>query len=433
MDFGPTGDICLCNHSHIPVAQMSEDVSVLDVWRGKVYRRYRKDMSNYILDEDNCLHCIRQIEAGPGNHVFATEQFDAWAHRDQAPLYPKRLIFRLKNTCNLACIMCDGHTSSRIRAERDRLPPTPSAYGERFFKDMEEMLPHAEHLEFYGGEPFLVKEHVRIFELLCKLDAKCTIYVNTNGVSLGARAKHYLETLNFRTIAVSMDAVHDELHAAVRIGLRNDVFYRNMEYFLDLRNRRGVYVMLNVTEHRKNWFELPEIFRFAEQKRLYLHINTCIHPHNVTLYTLPTDQLRYVLAFLDDQRRELLRDYGEFSNLHNYDFLLSLIRGELDSRKPGWQPVLSNLNPECDGLLASPIPGLAPFDTPEKLLPEIDRIAKSMESCAAECLLTAMMKRLPSHDRSDGWQSVSDHLKARISEILRSRDSQLISPISISS
>ena len=203
------------------------------MWRGEVYGLYRAEMASYILDEHNCQHCVRQCVAESGRHVFAIEHFDSAATDDVAPAFPKRLIFRLNNTCNLGCVMCDGMTSSRIRRERDRLPLAPSVYGERFFKDMEVMLPHVEHLEFYGGEPFLVKEHVRIFEILSKVKARCTIYVNTNTVSLHPKAKQFLETLNFKTMAVSMDAVNPELHQEIRLGLRSDLFFANIDYLLE--------------------------------------------------------------------------------------------------------------------------------------------------------------------------------------------------------
>jgi sulfatase maturation enzyme AslB (radical SAM superfamily) len=411
MDFDPTGAVSICNHSHVALAQMTADTSVIDLWRGEIYRRYRTEMSDYVLDDENCRHCIRQCEAGSSRHVFAVEQFDAWAHDDFTPLYPKRLIFRLNNTCNLACIMCDGLTSSRIRKERDGLPPPPSMYGEQFFKEMEEILPHVEHLEFYGGEPFLVKDHIRIFEILTKIKARCTIYVNTNGVSLHAKARRFIEELNFKTIAVSMDAVHDELHSEIRHGLRSELFFRNMEYFLDLRARKGVNVMLNVTEHRKNWFELPEIFRFAEKKRLYLHINTCIHPHNVTLYTLPSEELRYVHTFLERKRAELLADHPRFSNLGSYDFLLSLIRGELDSRGPGWQPIISNCNQACDGFLAAPLAGLAPFETPEKVSCEAGRIVSIIGEKTAARMLHLMLTRVRTLPESEGWPSAAQKIE----------------------
>ena len=414
MDFDATGGIHICNHSHTPIAQMSEGASVIEIWRGEMYRRYRAEMKEYILDEANCGHCVRQCVAESKGHVFAVEQFDRWANDDVAPPYPKRLIFRLNNTCNLACVMCDGWTSSRIRNERDKLPPTPSMYGERFFQEMEEILPHVDHIEFYGGEPFLVKEHVRIFEILRKIRATCTIYVNTNGVSLHAKAKQCLEELNFKTIAVSMDAVHDELHRKIRYGLRSDLFYKNMDYFLDLRTRKGVEVMLNVTEHRKNWFELPEVFRFAEAKRLYLHINTCIHPHNVTLYTLPSEQLKYVLTFLEKERGEILADYPRFSNLVSYDFLLSLIRGELDSRKSDWQPVISNRNESCDGFLAAPIPGVKPFETPEKVSREADRIVKMIGGKTANQMLRQMLIRVRTLADAASWFTVGQQLGSLI-------------------
>jgi MoaA/NifB/PqqE/SkfB family radical SAM enzyme len=403
MDFDATGAVRICNHSHTVIANLSEDTSIIEIWRGETYRRYRAEMQDYVLDENNCRHCVRQCTAGSGSHVFAVEQFDAWAYDDFAPSYPKRLIFRLNSTCNLACVMCDGLTSSRIRKERDKLPATQSMYGERFFKEMEDILPHVDHVEFYGGEPFLVKEHLRIFDILRKVEAKCTIYVNTNAMSLHPKAKQFLEELNFKTIAISMDAVHEELHREIRHGLRSELFYKNIDYFLDLRKRRGIEVMLNVTEHRKNWFELPEVFRFAENKRLYLHINTCIHPHNVTLYTLPSEQLKYVLTFLEKERGEILRDYPRFSNLVSYNFLLSLIRGEVDSRQSDWQPVISNRNEFCDGFLAAPIPGLKPFETPDKVSREVERIVKMIGGKTAAIMLDQMLVHVRTLTGLSAW------------------------------
>ena len=130
---------------------------------------------------------------------------------------------------------------------------------------------------------------------------------------------------------------------------------------------RAENVLLNVTEHRKNWFELPEVFRFAEEHKLYLHINTCIHPHNVTLYTLPSDQLRYILAFFEAERDILLSEYPRMRNLSRYDFLMTLIRSELDSRTPDWRPVITSINKVSDGLLGAPRPGVRPFESPERV------------------------------------------------------------------
>jgi MoaA/NifB/PqqE/SkfB family radical SAM enzyme len=416
MDFDATGAIRLCNHYHSAVAHLSDDLSVLDVWRGESYRFLRSEMHAYVLDEGHCKHCVRQAATGSGEHVFATEQFDRWANDDRNPAYPKRLIFRLNNTCNLACIMCDGLTSSRIRQERDKLPLAPSRYGERFFRDMEEILPHVEHVEFYGGEPFLVKEHIRIFEILERVNRKCTIYVNSNTVSLHPKARRFLETLNFTVFAVSMDAVNPELHAEIRPGLKSGQFFNNVEYLLGLRATRGLDVMLNVTEHRKNWFELPDVFRFAEEKRLYLHINTCIHPHNVTLYTLPSDQLRYILGFFEDERASLLREYPQMTNLSRYDFLISLVRAEIESRTPDWRPVTTNLNRASDGLLAAPRPGVGPFASPARVAAEADRIAAMLDAETAARMLQDMAARIPAG--ADAWRGTAGHVEQLLAGLM---------------
>jgi hypothetical protein len=200
--------------------------------------------------------------------------------------------------------------------------------------------------------------------------------------------------------------VHPELHAEIRGGLRSDLFYDNFDYLLSLRDKRGLAVMLNVTEHRKNWFELPEVFRFAERHRVYLHINTCIHPHNVTLYTLPTDQCRYVLDYLERQRTALLDDYPRLSNLANYDFLLSLVRSEIASRGPDWRPVITNLNLASDGQLAAPRPGIPPFDRPEAVAFEIDRIRQLVAPETAARLIRDMVGRVRGFAHVDAWRAL---------------------------
>ena len=414
MDFDATGAIRLCNHSHTAIGNVGDGASVLAIWRGAAYEQYRADFSRYILDERNCPHCVRQCQAGKGQHVFATEQFDKWANDERHPAYPKRLIFRLNNTCNLACIMCDGTTSSRIRKERDGLPQVPSAYGEDFFREMEAILPHVEHIEFYGGEPFLVREHQRIFEILQRIGARCSIFINTNAMAINARARAALEGLNVVEVAVSMDAVSQDVHGEVRHGIDNDIFFRNVDYLLDLRKRNGLTVMLNVTEHRKNWFELPEIFRFAEKHALYLHINTCIHPHNVTLYTLPDDQLRYVHAFLTEERARIQAEFPRWLNVANFDFLVSLIRSELDGRTADWSPRLENVNRHCDGLLAAPIPGVHPFDDASRVLLEADRMTRFLSPECAARMLGDMLARIDTGDEEHAWASVRNALLARL-------------------
>lgn len=406
LDFSPEGYVTPCNHFWRSLATANERFSILELWNGAAMRDLRERMIDYTVDPNECNHCVRQIGSRQCGQAFSVVQFDSRPASERRPAYPKRMIFRMSNTCNLACIMCNGQTSSRIRREFEKLPPVEPHYGERFFEDLEEILPHLEHVEFYGGEPFLVREHVRIFELIEKTGAQCSIYVNTNATSLNRRTKEFLEKLNFTCIAISMDAVSAEVHEQIRYGLRSKVFNETVAYFLDLRKRKGLFLVLNVTEHRKNWFELPEVFRFAERHELDLHINTCIHPENVTLYTLPTDQLRYVLDFTLEERRRLCSEFPAFSNLPVYDFYISLIQGEMENRDAAWKPQPCASTPLSDGLLASPIPGLPPFDCPDRVVEEAKRM-RMLDAATRSRMLAGMAQRVSAMPDQARWKDVA--------------------------
>ncbi len=143
-----------------------------------------------------------------------------------------------------------------------------------------------------------------------------------------------------------------------------------------------------------------------------MHINTCIHPHNVTLYTLPDDQLRYILSHLESERVQLLSEYSRLSNLDSYDFLLSLIRSELAGRHSEWKPVLTNLNASSDGLLASPVPGLRPFDSVERVRREVFRIREMLDCETAHRFLREMRTRIQSRLPASEWISVAQLIQS---------------------
>jgi sulfatase maturation enzyme AslB (radical SAM superfamily) len=423
--FSQTGLVYLCNHAFIPFAQVDPDFSILECWRGEKLRQLRTQFSQYCLDKDVCKHCIRHIASQEHRSSFPIIQFDRILPDSSAPAYPKHLIFYLGNTCNLACIMCNGILSSRHRKEIEKKPAINSPYGERFFNELEEILPKAEYLEFYGGEPFLVKDQMRIFDILERTNSKCRLFVNTNATAFHPKARHYLETLNFVTVAISMDAVHPRLHGQIRFGLDSEKFMRNVKYLMVLRKKRAVAtadrpplgLMLNVTEHRKNWFELPEIFRFAEIRELEVHINTCVHPHNVTLYTLPTAELRYVGDFFALQLEELRREFPDFHNAGSYAFLQQLVNVELARRQgdaidigSGEMQEQFNEGHMSDGRLGVPIPGHGPFRTPESLGRELDRMATLSPATRAHMYRT-LEEELKTIENPEAWSALVERLR----------------------
>jgi MoaA/NifB/PqqE/SkfB family radical SAM enzyme len=221
--------------------------------------------------------------------------------------------------------MCNGEASSYIRKHVDRLPPIRPRYSDSFFDELRTFLHHADHVEFYGGEPFMVEEHLRIFDLMLEMPPgdRPAIYVNTNGTVLTERIERYLEELPFLHIGVSLDGVTAETNARVRVAVKHDVQMRNLEYFRDYARRKGVKLSLNVTETRQNWFEIPDLFRLAGTLGAAVHINHCIFPEHCVLYTLPLPELEFVHGYLAAEQDRLQHPPDHAAeNAASYAFLL---------------------------------------------------------------------------------------------------------------
>jgi MoaA/NifB/PqqE/SkfB family radical SAM enzyme len=233
--------------------------------------------------------------------------------------------------------MCDGLTSSRIRHEVEHLPPMETVYPESLFREIREFLFHARYVEFYGGEPFLVPAHLRVLDLLMDIPPqdRPALFVNTNATLLTERIKRYLEELPFRIIAISLDGMTRAINAKVRVGVDQDAVLRHIDYFCGYARRKRVRVVFNVTETRQNWFEIPDIFRFAARMDIFVHINHCIFPDHCVLYTLEPSQLGFVLKRLTRERRLLRRAGALGASADSYEFLLKCLRENFTRRQGG--------------------------------------------------------------------------------------------------
>ena len=328
VDIRMDGSVSFCNHGGFIVGNVTKD-SLLDLWHGARAREFRDTLGGFCVPSVDCVHCAHQLRIGQPQATFASSHFDQWRmpeRRERSEFYPQMLIFRMSNVCNLGCVMCNGETSSFIRKNVDRLPPIRPRYPDSLFEELRTFLQHADYVEFYGGEPFVVEEHLRIFEIMLQMRAsdRPAIYVNTNGTVLTKRIERYLEELPFLHIGVSLDGVSAETNARVRVGVKHDVQMRNLDYFRDYARRKAVKLSLNVTETRQNWFEIPDIFRLAGTLGAAVHINHCIFPEHCVLYTLPLPELKFVLDYLRAEKGRLHHaDSFAAETAASYEYLLT--------------------------------------------------------------------------------------------------------------
>jgi len=282
------GHIAACWLTFNNPVKYTEDLSLKKIWRdGKL-----KALRDHIKKNDlsyQCQTCEKHIKEGNFVNVLARAYDNEYVLTD----FPSIIEFELDNTCNLACTMCNGMLSSTIRRERDKLPKLESPYGEKFLQELEEFIPHLKEARFNGGEPFLIKNYYRIWDMIWKLNPECKIVIATNGTVLTSKVKDYLTRGNFH-FNISMDGFSKEIYESVRLKGDRDKLMENFKWFQKYckDNDRTLCIMINPM--RQNWWEMPDFLNWVNEYNVHLWFNSIIKPADQAIWSLPSEKLQEV-------------------------------------------------------------------------------------------------------------------------------------------
>jgi len=293
MYLDPRGNVLACCLSHLQPLGNIADAPLEALWRGPAAERLRAAVAGGAdVLPPACRHCRWQVDDGNHEEVFA-RQFDRFAPA-AATDWPAQIEFALSNRCNLACVMCNGDFSSTIRSRREGRAPLPVVYDDGFFAQLPPFLARLEQARFLGGEPFLVPEYHRIWDLLADQDRPVACDVTTNGTVWTPRVEAALDALPF-SIGVSVDGVTAATVEAVRVGADHRELMANVERFAAYCHRRGTPFTLTYCLMTVNWAELPAFVGLAADLGATVVVNTVTWPPHLSLYELPPDELTRVV------------------------------------------------------------------------------------------------------------------------------------------
>ena len=302
------GDARPCCRSTLVIGNV-RDQSLAAIQSGPV----ASDLREAILRGDlslGCEFCAHAARNGDHSSTYA-RRFDDLPMVD-AGSPPVQLEIALSNTCNLQCTMCNGEWSSAIRSQREHLPPLPKAYSDAFFDELAGHLGALRRVELYGGEPFLGREPLRLLELLVEQAPQVEVAVTTNGTIWNDRVARLMEALRI-SIMVSVDGATRGTYESIRVGASWDDVTRNIERFRAACKVGGTRFGLAHCLMVQNWHEFPEMVAWAASLGADLFVNTVDYPLEVSLFALPPDELRGVVAALEAREgevRSLPRDWG---------------------------------------------------------------------------------------------------------------------------
>jgi len=285
----PSGKVypcCMSAHrKSTELANLNEGDSIAEIWNSEKMRSLRRKMLNK-QKLSACEICYAQERNGQGSMRMSIN--DTFAHHfqrventdksgsisDQSIPY---LDIRFSNLCNLRCRICGPELSSAWFDDGKKLNPdfglnkNPKVV--RINKDVnalwDQLEPHIEGLEFIqfaGGEPLLMEEHMRIMlklKELKKFDVRITY--NTN-LSVSDFQKHNIFELwsEFSNILImaSLDgtgAKGEYLRKGQNwkrtVELRKEMLKicPNVEFRLD--PTVSVQNVLHIPDFYKDWYE----------------------------------------------------------------------------------------------------------------------------------------------------------------------------------
>lgn len=299
---------CCVNFEHILGDIRTERLD--DIWSGQRIRELREALRAYDFSK-GCGYCHWKLSSGDlatkslEAATLITRKYDSLSLESGEPFWPKHLEFHLSNRCNLECRTCLGEYSHLIRKNREHLPPYPMAYGDQFFLDLRKYLPRLEFAQFLGGEPFIIPEMYRVWDMLIADGHAPQCHVSTNGTVFSDRVEWVLEQLPM-SLNLSLDSHIPERFEAIRVNAKFARVMRNYRRFREICDRRGTQLRFMITLSRLNWDEFPDYLLFAEDLGVPVSVAMCFNPNELSLFTLPAAELASVIESLD-RRAEAVR------------------------------------------------------------------------------------------------------------------------------
>ncbi len=330
--FDSLGDVRVCcQNTEFVVGNIADD-SLDALWHGARLGKLRAALAAGDLSQ-GCRFCHWQLSEANFQGVFI-RNFEHFPVDDPAPAWPVQLEFSVSNTCNLECVMCNGQWSSLIRSRRERLPPLPKPYTERFFQELRPFLPHLEQAKFLGGEPFLAAESLRVWQLMLDDGLNTPCHVTTNGTQYNARVERILERLPI-SISMSLDGVTKETVEGIRVNASYELLQENFRRFHAYARARGTYIGLTFCLMRQNWHEFARYLLFGDEWDCEVVVNTVTYPRHCSLFTLPPAELHEIVRELEAQAQGIVGQLGR--NRGVWDTELARLRrrlGHVEGEQP---------------------------------------------------------------------------------------------------
>jgi hypothetical protein len=375
----PNGDMRLCCSANASGAGQDHEVGLVKMEHGRPANfgretpmqawnnDYMKSVRTTMIKGEipsSCSKCFREEEKGVvSKRVWETGTWmldgidlkELIENTNEDGIVPERLQYldlRLGHTCNLKCVMCSPHDSSRWVDDHKKIYPLfqndslkkqmswdagsfNNYWYENpvFWEQMYAQIPYLKQVYFAGGEPLMIKEHKNLLKEIVRQGYadKILIRYNSNGLLLDEETLELWKNFKKVKFAVSIDDITDRNYY-IRYPSDWDRLEKNM-HILD-NTPSNVQVSIATAIQILNIKTLPELakwkitqnFKKINFENVYegiqagggiVNMHLLYIPTFLSIRCLPKEDKQEVRKIFEDFRLWLLENYTQDSDFWN--------------------------------------------------------------------------------------------------------------------
>lgn len=214
----PTGDLHPCCVFKDKSKFNIENTTIQEYSNGFLRDLRRKFLDGAYIPE--CGNCWREEDSNKvSKRMRSNKQFDISKYNLELDNFNLRYLdLKLGNTCNLKCVSCNSEYSSKWLSDELKLYGRIFGFRGKSWSEhydlarIKNSLSNIEHIDFTGGEPFLISEHFKILEMLKELGIakNISLHYNTNGtIKLDSYKINLLKEFKIIDIMFSIDCIEE--------------------------------------------------------------------------------------------------------------------------------------------------------------------------------------------------------------------------------
>jgi radical SAM protein with 4Fe4S-binding SPASM domain len=269
---------------------------------------YQKEKYNKDLNFENIsnrLYHIKTLKAKPFK-----------LYEDPSIHELQQIDLRWRNTCNFACVYCDSTFSSvwaKFEGAKDKMSNKAMQETLEF---VEKNIKNLTTIYMAGGEPFLIKENLKIIDLIKQHNPDLLLRINTNLSMLTPKIYKQLSTMKNVHWILSAEST-DKKFGYIRWPGKYETFKANLEKIRTLPHK----ITFNMT-----WNVLcaSNILDFIDDM-----LKLGIHPNSFVM-NFVSDPMFYNIGNISEkQRKKLVENIGQRLEKQDHKFYLYKVYKEM--------------------------------------------------------------------------------------------------------